>query len=80
MLLKVKILSPQEVLFEGQAKSVTFPGEQGVFEVLPFHKRLISRLVAGTLFVDEQAISIKRGVVQVDQNNVSAVVEEAENY
>ena len=77
MLLKVKILGLEEVLFEGQAKSVTFPGEQGVFEILPFHKRLISRLIAGQLFVDDKAIAIKRGVVQVDQNNISAVVEEA---
>jgi len=76
MLLKVKILSPQEVIFEGQAKSVIFPGEQGVFEVLPFHKRLISRLIAGALFVDDRAFPIKRGVAQVDQNNITAVVEE----
>ena len=78
MLLKVKILSPQEVIFEGQAKSVIFPGEQGVFEVLPFHKRLISRLIAGQLFVDDRAFPIKRGVAQVDQNNITAVVEEPE--
>lgn len=76
MLLKVKILGLQEVLFEGQAKSVTFPGEQGVFEILPFHKRLMSRLIAGQLFIDDKPISIKRGVVQVNQNTVSAVVEE----
>ena len=80
MLLKVKILSPQEVIFEGQAKSVTFPGEQGVFEVLPFHKRLMSRLIAGQLFVDDRAIPIKRGVVQVNQNDISVVVEETGSY
>lgn len=78
MLLKVKILSPHEVVYEGQAKSVIFPGEQGVFEVLPFHKRLISRLIAGQLFVDDRVFPIKRGVAQVDQNNVTAVVEELE--
>lgn len=79
MLLKVKVLSLHEAIFEGQAKSVTFPGEQGVFEVLPFHKRLISRLIAGQLFVDDQAFAIKRGVVKVDQNVVTVVVEEADN-
>ncbi len=77
MLLKVKVLSLHEAIFEGQAKSVIFPGEQGVFEVLPFHKRLISRLIAGQLFVDDQAFAIKRGVVQVNQNEVTVVVEEA---
>ena len=80
MLLKVKVLSPQEVIFEGKAKSVIFPGEQGVFEVLPFHKRLISRLIAGQLFVDDQAFPIKRGVAQVNQNEITVVVEEAGSY
>lgn len=76
MLLKVKILSPQEVIFEGRAKSVIFPGEQGVFEVLPFHKRLITRLIAGQLFVDDQAFLIRRGAAEVDQNEIIAIVEE----
>lgn len=80
MLLKVKVLSPQEVIFEGQAKSVTFPGEQGVFEVLPFHKRLMSRLISGQLFVDDRAFLIKRGVVQVNQNEVTVLVEEVGSY
>ncbi len=79
MLLKVKVLSLHEAIFDGQAKSVIFPGEQGVFEVLPFHKRLISRLIAGQLFVDDQAFAIKRGVAQVNQNEVTVVVEEAGN-
>ncbi len=78
MLLKVKVLSLQEVVFEGQAKSVSFPGELGVFEVLPFHKRLISRLTSGQIFIDDRPFPIRRGVVKVDQNEIMAVVEEAE--
>jgi len=76
MFLNVSLLSPTKVIFEGKAKSVIIPGEQGVFEVLPFHKRLLSRLVSGTLFIDEQALRIHRGVIKVDQNNVTIIVEE----
>ena len=78
MLLDVSILSPKEVIFEGKAKSVILPGEQGVFEILPFHKRLLSRLISGTLIIDENRFSIVRGIVKVSQNRVTVIIEEQE--
>lgn len=77
MFLSVSVLSPRGLLFEGKAKSLILPGEQGVFEILPFHKRLLSRLVSGPLFIDEKSLKIKRGVVKVDQNIVTIIAEEA---
>jgi F0F1-type ATP synthase epsilon subunit len=76
MLINVSILNPREILFEGKAKSIIVPGEQGVFEVLPFHKRLLSRLVSGVIFVDERSFSIRRGIIKVDLNKVIIVLEE----
>ena len=75
-MLDVAVLTLQKILFEGKAKSVILPGEKGEFEVLPYHKPLISRLVTGTLFIDGQPIFIRRGVVRVLQNKLMAVVEE----
>jgi F-type H+-transporting ATPase subunit epsilon len=77
MEIDVLILSPTGVIFEGKAGSVTLPGEQGVFEVLPFHKAILSRLISGTLFVDEKSVSVRRGIVSVNQNKVTIIVEEA---
>jgi F-type H+-transporting ATPase subunit epsilon len=77
MEIDVLILSPTGVIFEGQAESVKLPGEQGAFEILPFHKAILSRLVSGTLFVDEQSVSIRRGLVSVNQNKVTIIVEES---
>jgi F0F1-type ATP synthase epsilon subunit len=68
-------LSPQEVFFEGRAQGAIFPGELGVFEVLPFHKPLLSRLVSGTVVIGPLRLTIKRGVVQVKSNKVTAIVE-----
>ena len=75
MLLDVSILNPKEVVFEGKAKSVILPGEQGVFEVLPFHKRILSRLISGTLVVDEKSFTIQRGIAKIDQNKVTIIIE-----
>jgi F-type H+-transporting ATPase subunit epsilon len=76
MLLDVSILNPTRVVFEGKAKRVILPGEAGTFEILPFHKRILSRLVAGTIIVDQQGIPIRRGIVKVNQNIVTIILEE----
>ena len=75
MLLDVTVISPTEVIFEGKVESVILPGEQGVFEILPFHKRLLSRLISGTLLIDEQSFPVRRGIVKVNQNRVTIMVE-----
>jgi F0F1-type ATP synthase epsilon subunit len=75
MLLDVIVLSPQKVIFQGKANSVTVPGEQGVFEILPFHKRIISRLLAGKLSIDGQGFPLDRGIVKVNDNHVTIILE-----
>lgn len=76
MQLEVSILNQKEVLFKGKAKSIMLPGESGVFEVLPYHKRLISRLISGIMFVDDARFSVLRGIVKVSLNKVTIIIEE----
>ncbi len=76
-MLDVLICTPQEIIFEGRAQSAIFPGELGVFEITPFHKPLLSRLISGIIVVDQQKVAIFRGVVQVKANKVTAIVEKA---
>lgn len=77
LLLDVSVLSPKRVIFSGTARSVSVPGEQGVFEVFPFHKHILSRLVSGILFIDRQKLNIQRGIIKVEHNRVTIIVEEA---
>ena len=76
-LLDVTVLSPEKVMFQGKAERVIMPGENGVFEVLPFHKRLLSRLLSGTIIIDQQMIPIFRGVVQIGYNRITIIMENA---
>ena len=73
----VLIATMDRVVFEGKAKSLILPGEKGFFEVLPYHKKLISRLVKGSLSLDGQEFPIKRGVVKVSPTDVTVIIEEA---
>jgi F-type H+-transporting ATPase subunit epsilon len=75
-MLEVVIFSPEKQLFQGKADSVVFPGENGVFEVLSYHKPLLSRLSGGNIFVDEKKFAIRCGIVGVNHNKATVVVEE----
>lgn len=76
-MLNVTVVTPIRVLFEGRAESIIFPGECGVFEALSYHKPLLSRLVSGTIVIDNQHMfPIRRGVVGINQNRAAVIVEE----
>lgn len=76
-MLKISVLNPRQIIYEGEAKSIFFPGDQGEFEVLMFHKPLISLLRKGAIIVDWKIkIPIHKGVVRVNNDQVVALVEE----
>ncbi len=79
-MLNVTVISPGRVIFEGQAGSVILPGEAGVFEVLPFHRPLLSRLIGGEVVVDGSSLPIRRGIAKVESDAVTAIVEGASSH
>jgi F0F1-type ATP synthase epsilon subunit len=75
-MLNVTIMSTVKIIFKGEAESVILPGDTGVFEIMSFHKRALSRLLRGNVDVDGKEFPIAKGVAKVDRNNVMIVVEE----
>jgi len=71
----IVIAKSEGVVFAGRAKSVILPGEQGIFEILPYHKPILSRLVTGNIIVDGQIFPITRGIVGFNNNKTTIVVE-----
>ncbi|MDE6782234.1 MAG: ATP synthase F1 subunit epsilon [Paramuribaculum sp.] len=72
----LKIISPEDVVFEGEVTSVTLPGQMGSFTVLRNHASLVSTLVSGNITYldtdgDENTLSVESGIVDVDNNVVS---------
>ncbi len=75
-LLTVKIISPESLLYEGQAQRVSLPGSEAPFVVLANHAPIISTLDKGVVrIVDESLkehkIEIAGGVVRVLKNVVT---------
>ncbi len=75
-MIHITVLNPKERLFEGEAESVVLPGDNGDFEILPFHKPIISLLRGGTIIVGSRQLKIRRGIARVIRDQVVALVEQ----
>ena len=66
----------QSIIYEAEAVSVFLPGADGEFEVLDFHKPIMSYLKEGTLVVDNfKEFPIRGGVVKMGGQKLTAMVE-----
>ena len=79
-MLKLKIVSPERIEFDGEAESVLVPGSQGQFEILNDHAPIISTLDKGVVEYglpkgQKVQLEILGGFVEVQQNVVSLCVE-----
>jgi len=79
MSLTLKIISPERIVYIGDAESVIVPGTMGEFEILVNHAPIISSLEKGTVVYTNregrQQLCITGGFVEVQKNNVSLCVE-----
>jgi F-type H+-transporting ATPase subunit epsilon len=80
-LLKVSVISPERVLYEGTARGVVAPAFDGEVGILPMHAPLMTLLGRGTLRVDtaegEQRFQVDGGFLQVVDDAVRVVTEKA---
>jgi F-type H+-transporting ATPase subunit epsilon len=73
---KVEILTPEKMLYSGEADLVKVPGTKGSFEILKKHAPLISTLEKGQIKIIEKndqpvLFDISGGVVEVHKNVVT---------
>ena len=80
--LQLEILTPSGLIYDGKALSVTLPGEEGEFGVLPEHASLTTLLSAGVIDIEleskkVESIVVNWGVVQVNEEKVVVLVDGA---
>lgn len=77
--MKVRIITPEKVLFEGESELVTFPGINGSFDVLPHHAPLITALQKGIIRYlvngKEYEQPIDSGFVKIENDIVTVCAE-----
>lgn len=80
--LKLELITPSGLIYNGSALSVTLPGEEGEFGVLPKHATLTTLLKAGVIDIEKEnktveSVVVNWGVVQVDEEKVVVLVDGA---
>ena len=73
----VEILTPDQTLFNGEAKVVSCPGVDGRFQILENHAPMIANLREGTLEIsgdDSHSFNVQSGLVEVLKNKVIVLV------
>lgn len=78
-MLKLKIVSPEKVVYQGDVESVLVPGTKGSFEILNDHAPIISSLSEGKVEYSttegKKQFNIHGGFVEVKKNEVSLCLE-----
>lgn len=75
--LKVKIIDPNKVVFDGEAEYVLAPGKKVTLGIMPGHTPMFAELGAGDLYVagaDEQVLQIDSGMLKVRGDEVTILI------
>jgi F-type H+-transporting ATPase subunit epsilon len=77
--MKLEIISPEKIYFNGEVSLVTLPGKLGKFTVLEQHAPIVSMLDKGVIIyrtngIDNQ-LAIDAGFVEVNKNKIVVCVE-----
>ena len=80
-MLRVSVISPEQVLFDGEATSVVAPAFDGEVGILQHHAPMMTLLGRGTLRLSggagEQRFEVEGGFLQVADDQVRVVTERA---
>ena len=80
--MKLEIVTPTGVLFDGEVKMVTVPGREGEFGVLPHHASMISLLKAGVIEYEDKdgkkgVVAINWGHIKIEESGVTILADGA---
>ena len=81
-MLRVSVISPERVLFEGEARSVVAPAFDGEVGILSHHAPMVTLLGSGVLRLEggsggDQRFAVEGGFLQVADDEVRVVTERA---
>lgn len=80
--IKLSIVTPNGEIFNSEVRSVTLPGKEGEFGVLPNHASLVSALTVGVIEIEKkdamkEAVAINWGHVKVSEDSIDVLVDGA---
>lgn len=81
--LNLKIVTPEQIVFEGEADQVSVSTTQGELGILPNHVSLMAKLVPGELKIQKSGktnfLAIGQGFLQIENNSLTIMTDLAQN-
>lgn len=76
---KISVMTPEALLYQNEVESAFFIGDQGEFELLPYHYPILAVLEQSSIILNwREAVPIKFGLVKFFANDCIVLVEETE--
>lgn len=76
---RLQVLSLIRMIFEGEVESVYIAGDEGEYELLPFHYPILGAIPEGEVLVAGHAnIPLRAGVMLFQDNQCIIIIEELE--
>ena len=78
--MKLNIITPEDVLYEGEVKSVLLQGTDGKFQILNNHAPIISALSKGQIRITDSedkeiTFDINGGLVEMSKNKIQILAQ-----
>ena len=82
--LSVRVVSPDRIVFEGEAASLVAPAWDGKVGILPRHAPMLTLVGSGELSIDRpgggsDSFHVNGGVLKVERDQVTLLTEHADN-
>lgn len=73
--MKLQIITPTGIQYDGEIQRLQFASATGLMEVLPGHAPMIAELKACTMQTDTQGLDVGNGVVRILNDEIKVVCE-----
>jgi len=78
---KISVMTPEALLYQNEVESVFLTGDQGEYELLPYHYPVLGILTQGNIILNwHEAVPVKFGIVKFFANDCVILVEEIERF
>ena len=76
---RLQIMSLRRMLFDADVKAIYLSGDEGEYELLPYHYPLLGALPEGEVKIAEKgSVPLRAGVVLFQNNRCTIIIEENE--
>jgi F-type H+-transporting ATPase subunit epsilon len=76
-MLRVTVINPEEIVFQGQAETILAPGVKGMLGILTGHTPYYGELVEGDIIIEgptPQKVPLKAGLIKVRADIVTILI------